>query len=355
VAGLTETDSDRNEANTVADRRFFNWAVGLILVFVLGIVVKETRSVLFPFILAVFISYVIDPVVAFFLKVGIPKGAAIALILLGAFVVLYLLGALVYASGKTLAAELPRFEERLTNLAAWLEKEAAGLPLRLRLASYLEKVNLQSLASVVLGSLGPFIGLVSKLLVLFVFLAFIVAGRGRGTAKLVKALSPARSAQVLKVIENINGQVRRYLLIKALTSLLNGLEVWAVLAVFGVDFALLFGFLAFLLNFIPDIGSPIATVLRVGFALFQFGTIWVPLGVLLITVAMDIVIGNWVEPRVLGHRLGLSPLVVLFSLVFWGWLWGVPGMIMAVPLTAVIKIVCQNIEALRPAAVLMGP
>jgi predicted PurR-regulated permease PerM len=121
-----------------------------------------------------------------------------------------------------------------------------------------------------------------------------------------------------------------------------------------VDFAPLFGFLAFLLNYIPNVGSLIATVLRVGFAFFQFGTFWVPFWILVITVGLDTLMGNLVEPRIIGKGLGLSPLVVFFSLVFWGWLWGIPGMIMAVPLVAVIKIVCQNVPSLRPGAVLMG-
>jgi predicted PurR-regulated permease PerM len=339
----------------LSDRKFFHAAIGLILIFLLGIVLKEARSVLFPFILAVFISYVIDPIVALLLRIGIPKAVAVVLILLGAFAALYVIGSVIYASGKTLAAELPRFEQRLTEAAGWLEKGLGGVPLKLRTAAYLEKTGLSRLASMVLASLGPFVGLVSKLLILCVFLAFIVAGRGRGTTKLVKALSPDRTAQVLKAVENINVRVRKYLLIKTLTSLLNGLEVWLVLTLFGVDFALLFGFLAFLLNFIPSVGSFIATVLRVGFAFFQFGTIWVPLWVLVITVGVDVVIGNWVEPLVAGRGLGLSPLVVLFSLVFWGWLWGIPGMLMAVPLMAIIKIVCENVPWLRPAAILMGP
>ncbi|HVP90215.1 MAG TPA: AI-2E family transporter [Terriglobales bacterium] len=337
------------------DRRFFQAAAGLVILFALGIVVKEARSVLFPFILAVFISYVIDPVVAFLLKAGLPKAVALGLILVGAFVILYLFGAVIYSGGKTLAAELPRYEQRLTDLAGWLEKASGGVPLKLRLASALEKVNLQNLASLVLSSLGTFVGLVSKLFVLFIFLAFIVAGRGRFTAKLAKALGPERSEGILRISTRANAQVRKYLVIKTLTSLLNGLEVWLVMELFGVDFALLFGFLAFLLNYIPNIGSTVATILRVGFAYFQFGTPWVPLAVLVITVALDTVIGNLIEPKAMGKGLGLSPLVVLFSLVFWGWLWGIPGMIIAVPLTAVVKIVCQNIPALRPAAAFMGP
>jgi AI-2 transport protein TqsA len=167
-------------------------------------------------------------------------------------------------------------------------------------------------------------------------------------------LGDGRAGRVRSMLEAINGQVRKYLVIKTAMSLVNGLMVWIVLALFGVDFAALFGLLAFLLNFIPSIGSLLATALRVGFAFFQFGTFWTPLWILVVTVSLDTVMGSFLEPKIMGKGLGLSPLLVFFSLLFWGWLWGIPGMILSVPLTAVVKIVCQNIPALRPVAVLMG-
>ncbi len=335
------------------DKRFLKIAVGVIVLFLVGIVLKAARSVLYPFILAIFISYVIEPAIGFLLKLKIPKSAVIALILLGALVLLLSIGVLIYSSGKTLAADLPRFEKRLTELAGMLEKSSGGIPLKLRVAALLEKVNLEGVASFVKAVVGPFVDLVTKLFLLFLFLAFILAGRGKGTAKLLAALGPARSAEVLWAIGNINLQVRRYLGIKTVMSLINGVTVWVVLEIFGVEFALLFGFLAFILNFIPNIGSLVAAVLRVGFAYFQFGSPWVPLWILVITVGLDTIMGSLVEPRIMGKGLGLSPLVVLFSLLFWGWLWGVPGIVMAIPLVAVVKIVCQNVPALRPIAVLM--
>ena len=336
------------------DHKFFRLSVGLIVIFVLGIVLKAAREVIYPFILAIFISYVVDPIIAFLLRLKVPKAAAVVLILLGAFVILSVIGIVVYTSGKTLAAELPRFEQRLTGLTGWLEKAVGGIPLKQQVASYFEKVNLQSAASFVIGALGPVLGLLGKLFLLFLFLAVIVFGRGRITVKVRKSLSPERVAQVMEALEKINSQVRKYLVIKTVLSLINGLMVWAVLSLFGVHFALLLGFLAFLLNYIPNVGSVVAAVLRVGFALFQFGTIWTPLWILVITVGADNLLGNMIEPRMMGKGLGLSPLVLIFSLVFWGWLWGIPGMVMAVPLVAVIKIVCQNVPSLRPFAVLIG-
>jgi len=334
--------------------KYLRLAVALIVIFIAGIVLKAAREVIYPFFLAVFISYVFDPIIGFLIRLGLPKRVAIVLVLMGFFVLLMVGGFVVYSSGRTLAAELPRFTERFAELTAKLEKSLGGLPLMERAASYLSKIKIENVATFVMGTLGSAAGLTARLLALFLFLGLIVAGRGRAADKIRRALSPERSAQVLDAVENIDSQVRKYLVIKTVMSLANGLMVWIVLAAFGVEFALIFGFLAFLLNFIPNVGSLVATVLRVGFALFQFGTIWIPLWILVITVGLDTAMGSLIEPRLMGKGLGLSPVVIFFALLFWGWLWGIPGVIMAVPLVAVVKIVCQNVPALRPAAVLMS-
>jgi predicted PurR-regulated permease PerM len=333
--------------------RFFKAAIAVVVLFVAGVVLKLARPVLIPFILAVFLSYIVDPALTFLTKCRCPRPAAVLLVLALMFVFLYLAGALVYSSGKSLAAELPKYQQRLGDLTRLLEKGVG--PFKLNLSAALEKLDIGKIGAVILSAIGPFFNLLGKLLLVFLFLVFIVSGRGRAATKVQKALGDGRAGQVRTAFEAINGQVRKYLVIKTVMSLANGLEVWLVLTLFGVDFAALFGFLAFVLNFIPSIGSLTAMILRVGFAFFQFGTFWTPFWVLVITAGLDGILGNFIEPRIMGKGLGLSPLLVFFSLLFWGWLWGIPGMILSVPLTAVIKIVCQNIRALRPVAVLMGP
>lgn len=333
--------------------RFFEAAVAVVVLFVAGVVLKLARPILIPFILAVFLSYIIDPALTFLTGCRCPKPAAVLLVLALMFVLLYLAGVLVYSSGKSLATELPRYQERLGDLARFLEKGVG--PFKVNLSSALGKLDIEKIGAVILSAIGPFFQLLGKLLLVFLFLVFIVSGRGRAAKKIQKALGDGRAGRVKTVFEAINGQVRKYLVIKTAMSVVNGLEVWIVLSLFGVDFAGLFGFLAFALNFIPNIGSLIATVLRVGFAFFQFGTFWTPFWILVVTVGVDTILGSFVEPRIMGKGLGLSPLLIFFSLLFWGWLWGIPGMILSVPITAMIKIVCQNIPALRPVAVLMGP
>jgi AI-2 transport protein TqsA len=332
--------------------RFLKAAIAVVVLFIVGVVLKLARPVLIPFILAVFLSYIIDPALTFLTRHRCPRPGAVLIVLALMFVFLYLSGALVYSSGKSLAAELPRFQDRIGEITRFLEKGIGSF--KVDLSSPLGKLDIGKIGAVILSAIGPFFRLLGNLLLVFLFLVFIVSGRGRAGAKILKALGGGRAGRVQQVLEAINGQVRKYLLIKTAMSVANGLIVWIVLALFGVEFAPLFGFLAFVLNFIPSIGSLIATALRVGFAFFQFGTFWAPFWILVVTVGLDTILGSFIEPRVMGKGLGLSPLLVFFSLLFWGWLWGIPGMILSVPLTAVIKIVCQNIPALRPVAVLMG-
>ena len=332
--------------------QYYQAAVAVIVLFVVGVVLKLARPVLIPFILAVFLSYIIEPVLTFLTRCRCPRPGAVLLVLALMFVFLFLAGVLVYSSGKSLAVELPNYQQRLSELARFLQKGVG--PLKLDLSLALEKLDIGKIGAVILSAIGPFFNLLGKLLLVFLFLVFIVSGRGRAATKIQKALGDGRAGQVRTAFEAINGQVRKYLVIKTVMSLANGLEVWLVLTLFGVDFAALFGFLAFVLNFIPSIGSLTAMAIRVSFAFFQFGTFWTPFWVLVITAGLDGILGNFIEPRIMGKGLGLSPLLVLFSLLFWGWLWGIPGMILSVPLTAVIKIVCQNVPALRPVAVLMG-
>lgn len=334
------------------DNKYFKAALGLIVLFVVGVVLKLARPVLIPFILAVFLSYIIDPALTWLTRCRCPKPAATLIVLGLMFVSLYLFGVLAYSSGKAFVAELPSYQDRLSELTRFLERGIG--PFKVDLSAAVAGLDFDKIGVFLLKAIGPFFGLVGKLLLVFLFLVFIVAGRGRGTAKLTKALGGERAGRVAAIIRSIDSQIRKYLVIKTAVSLANGVMVWIVLLFFGVDFAALFGLLAFFLNFIPNIGSFIASVLRVGFAFFQFGTFWTPFWVLVVSNGLDMVLGNILEPRIMGKGLGLSPLLVFFSLLFWGWLWGIPGMILSVPLTAVIKIVCQNVPALRPVAVLMG-
>ena len=148
----------------------------------------------------------------------------------------------------------------------------------------------------------------------------------------------------------------RYLLLQFVISLATGLCVWVALWIIGVEFALTWGALAFVLNFIPTIGSIIASIPPVLIALVQYApdSYWPAVATALVLLAIQMAIGNFIAPRVMGEHLNLSPVAVLVSLLFWSWLWGPAGALLSVPVTAAVKIVCDNIGPLAPVGVLLG-
>jgi Predicted permease len=150
------------------------------------------------------------------------------------------------------------------------------------------------------------------------------------------------------------GTVQRYLGIKTGASLATGLLVGAFNLAIGLDFYILWGVLAFVLNYVPSIGSIVAAVPPVALALVQLGPGWA-VAVLIVYIGVNLTIGNFIEPRILGRRLGLSPLVVILSLFFWGWVWGPAGMLLSVPMTVVVKLLLEIPPETRWLAVLLGP
>jgi predicted PurR-regulated permease PerM len=166
-------------------------------------------------------------------------------------------------------------------------------------------------------------------------------------------LALPHSTSSLENFTRITSSVQRYLAMKTLLSAITGLTITAALLILDVDYAVLWGLLAFLLNYIPNIGSIIAAVPAVLLGLVQHGIV-IALVVAGIYVLVNVVIGNMVEPRFMGNRLGLSPLVVFISLVFWGWVLGPVGMLLSVPLTMIMKIALEATEEWRWVAVLLS-
>jgi AI-2 transport protein TqsA len=326
----------------------------LTAIFIVGVVLKLAKPVLFPFALAVFLSFVLSPILKFLTRFRIPRLVAIFIILLFTFFLLFLLGNQFYSSGKTFAAEFPKYGEKISSMLNDISEKWQLSRLGWQPINWEEQLNINRIGSIIISSLGPFFSFFSTLFLVLFFLIFILAGRGRVKQKVMGHFPAQRADQILSVIDNIDSQIQKYLAIKTLISLVTGLLTAVVLYIFGVDFAIVFGFLTFLLNYIPNIGSFIATSFPVVIALFQFGSIWKAIWILVILIVIQQALGNLVEPRVMGEGLGLSPLVILFSLISWGWLWGIPGMLLAIPITAVVKIVCSNVPSLEGVAVMMS-
>jgi len=222
---------------------------------------------------------------------------------------------------------------------------------RIELLRNLKDFSISGVITTTLSSITRFL---SNTVLVMLFLLFILMGRNQFNKKLEMAFDKKRSSRVVAVFTNINEQIQKYILMKTLISLITAALVTGVLMYFNVEFAMIWGILTFLLNFIPSIGSVIATILPVTTALIQFESYLTIILVAAILISIQFIMGNVVDPQVVGGSVNLSPLVVLFSLIFWGWLWGIIGMFLAVPLSVVIKIVMENIDSLRFISVLMS-
>ncbi len=327
---------------------------GVILVVVLGVILRLAKPVFFPFFLAILFYFILSPALDFLTRLKIPRGLALLFIVVVAFFVLYLFGILIYTSGKDFANSLPQYSEKLNEFLQSVRQELKLTEENWDPWAWSKSLNPHKLASLVLTSLDRIFSFFSTFALIFVFLVFMLAGRGKLKVKVDKSFSPTRAKKVNQIIDNIDGQIQKYLIIKTGISIISGIITTAVLAIFGVDYAIVLGFLTFVLNYIPSLGSVVALALCVLAAAVQLNSLWPTLWIFLILIVIDVVIGNVLEPKMMGQGLGLSPLVVLLSLIFWGWLWGIPGMILAVPLMAVVKIICSNIPALQPIAEMMS-
>ncbi|MGB9906067.1 MAG: AI-2E family transporter [Candidatus Saccharicenans sp.] len=338
----------------MSESRLTRVSLVIIVLFITGIILKIARPILLPFLVALFISYAVSPLLDWLIKLKLPKTVAIILILILTFSLLYLFGLLLYSSGKYFASEFPKYNRQIDSFTAELLTWLEHLPFKVSVPTIISQLNVEKITGWLLGTLGSFLSFITNLLLVFVFVVFILAGRDKLPAKLSLALAEDRALYLNRMVAGINRQIQKYLAVKTVTSLLTGALTVLVLVIFGVDFALLLGFLSFVLNYIPSIGSIIAVLLAGLMAFFQFGNSLVPVWVLLFLTIIQTVIGNFIDPKLMGRTLDLSPLLVIFSLIFWGWLWGVAGMFLAVPLLAVFKIIFENVPALKFLATLMS-
>ena len=326
--------------------KFLKIGVGIVVLFLLGIFLKLAKPVLIPFSLALLLSFAVSPILGFLKRLKIPRPVALSVILLATFVLLYLLGVLFYSSGKSFAAELPSYSEMVQEFVVGIEKIVPNEQLRESLLGWAKGFDIDAVGSFLLAALGPFFAFMSGLLLVFVFMIFILAGKGRLEAKIVRAFPEGQATALARTIRRIDREIQKYLAIKTLVNLGIGLLTAGVLAMFGLPFAVVFGFLAFVANYMPTIGAVFAILPPVLMAAFFFPTYGPVFWIFVILSVLHLALAGQIEPRLMGKGLSLSPLLVLVSLFFGGWLWGIPGMILVVPILAVLKIVFSNIPSL---------
>jgi predicted PurR-regulated permease PerM len=341
---------------TGSSMTLFNIGVAVGLAVLLVVVMQALGSILKPFFIAVFLSILIYPAVSFLIRLKVPRFVAYFVVFAAIFGLIYVLGVLVSINVSAFAERIPFYEERLTTITD------QGIELMRRIMTFdrwgvtkgidLEKFNpfqyisIDKVTAYLGTSIGSVFDIIGEVFVVLFFMVFILMEVDRFGARVRWAYGDTNAPEILAVADDINASVMKYLWVKTLINIATGLLTALVLGIGGVDFFILWGIIAFVLNYIPYIGSIFAAGFPVLMALVQLSPL-AALVILLCLIAVHTVLGNFIEPKVMGRELNLSPLVVLIALAFWGWLWGFVGMVLAIPITATLKIVMEHIQATR--------
>jgi AI-2 transport protein TqsA len=335
--------------------------LGFIVFIILVAILYALSDILIPFVLAIFLTFLFHPLLKYLNRRKIPKAVALFLIIILVSLLYYLFGLLIVSS---LSAFPERMELYVGNLKKFLDVLLVPLNLTLTEAASIFNIDLKNLnvdsifgslfeAGIIQNVVNSITVMLGDFFIVLIFWIFMIMGKERFEDRLKFAFAENRG-MVVKNLDTIDTQLQSYLLIKTILSLFTGLIATIILLIFNVDFAIIWGLLTFLLNFIPNIGSLIATIAPISVGLLEFGLGWHTVSLAALLLLNQSIIGNLVEPHFLGRKMDLSPVFVLFSLIFWGWIWGFVGMFLAVPIAASIKIFCSNIEPLKPVAILMG-
>jgi len=326
----------------------------LLVVAAFVIVVAGMRaavSILVPFLLAAFIAIICAPLLFWLKRMKIPGPLALLIVIVGILGIGASMGVLIGASLGDFSAAVPTYQIRLQEetkvILTWLK----GMDIEVSEQVIFEYFNPGAVMRFVGTSLTTISSGLTNAFFILLTVIFILLEVSSFPVKLRAILGDSHPS--LANFDKVIGEVKHYLSLKTLTSLATGVAIAVWLAALGVDYPLLWGLLAFMLNFVPNIGSIIAAIPAILLALIQLG-----LGSAVLTaiafLVVNFAIGFFAEPRLMGYRMGLSTLVVFLSLIFWGWVLGPIGMLLSVPLTMTVKIALQSNESTRWMAILLG-
>ncbi|MGD2113840.1 MAG: AI-2E family transporter [Acidobacteriota bacterium] len=332
------------------DGSVFRVLLGMAAIVVMVAGLRAASVFFLPLLLSLFLTIISLPLLNWLRGRRVPTVLAITLTMLAAVALLAVVGVVFSVSIDTVTEKMPDYQARVRTLLQrpvdWLEDQ--GVPVTSEFSP--ESLDLNAMVDLVSSTFRGVATAVSSIILVLLMMVFMLWESTILPGKLQAArrfgdFDPDR-------LQGVVARVQRYLLLKTLVSLATGVAAGVFVLAVGLDFALFWGFLAFVLNYIPNIGSILAAVPAVILALVQLG----PTRAIVIAagyLAINTVFGNLVEPALMGRGLRMSPLAIFLALIFWGWVWGPLGMILSVPLTVSLKILFENTDSLRWLAALL--
>jgi AI-2 transport protein TqsA len=354
--------------------KFFISVIGLV---VIGFTLKELSNIFIPFVIAYFLFFAFSPLNDYLTKLKIPMFIIILFNILIIVLAAWGVSAFIIGSLSQFADQIPAYEEKLNLI---VRNASLGLGVKdpfyinFSLKNLVSNIDYKPIAGNIFSSTFSLLG--SVFFVLF-FFVFVVTGHNNiyeaikkrfvhrkselGPEKLNIVLADSKNNETMGELleretsdredklagtfKNIIEQIQRYIIAKIGVNLGAGVSVFIVCAVFRIDFPIVWALFTFLFNFIPSLGSAIALVLPVVFVLIQTGSAGYTILIAVIIGALQTLFFNILEPQFIGRRLNLNPLLILLSVLLWGYVWGIIGMLLSVPLTAIIKIIMSNSES----------
>ncbi len=325
-------------------------AIALILIVA---VLKITADTILPLVIAFFLAGLFTPFTRLCRKHNIPMGIAIILVFCIILAGFFLIVLFLENSAYSIVKEFPKYSQGFTDFARTAD------------AYFMERLGFESPVFSNLNWQQPVLGLVGNLSsymvsfvstagLTFLLMVFILVEQGDLLRKVHHAF-PKEGARIARMFSQISARISTYLWIKSILSGVTGLLVYIVARIVGLDFALIWGVLTFLFNFIPSIGSIIISGAVIFMACVQFFPDWNSIIIVAVAItSIQMLVGNILDPRIQGDRLNLSPFLLIVSLIFWGYIWGIVGMFLAVPIMAILQIVCDTVPALKPIDIIIS-
>ena len=313
--------------------------------------IKVAATIVVPFLLSLFVAIICNPAINFLESRKIPRSIAILMVILFIFALFVVLGGVIGSSVNSFREALPVYEAQLSQDMDWLITWLANKNISISMTEVQGYFDPNKVMGLVTKTLTGFSSVLGNVFLLLLTVVFMLAEGPGFTKKMHVAFDESHHAE--KDLDHFLQIVNRYMAIKTIISLMTGLIIGFFLWGLGVDFFILWALLAFLFNYIPNIGSILAAIPAVILTFLQLG-VGSASAVIALFIGVNMIMGNVVEPRFMGRSLGLSTLVVFLSLIFWGWLLGMVGMLLSVPLTMIVKIALESSEEGRWFAILLS-
>ena len=312
--------------------------------------IKTASAIVIPFLLSVFIAIILSPFYDYFNKKGISHGISLSLVIFLFIIFLLSIANLIGTSAQDFTSNIGLYEKQLSSTFHKLTEIGMSIGIEIpedNISSIINSKQIMLFSKSIVQSVGS---LFTNGFVILLSVVFMLLESNHFASKIIVATNDTK---VIEKIQEIFINIKRYMVIKVIISFFTGIFIWVALMLIGTDYPFLWAVLAFVLNFIPNIGSIIAAVPAVLLTLIQLGSLSAVV-VTILYIGVNVIIGSIVEPKVMGKGLGLSTLVVFLSLLFWGWLLGIVGMLLSIPLTMMAKIVFNANENTRWISVLLG-